>query len=310
MVKFLGLKGCQVTTYDNLSSGFKDAVVYGEFIHGDLADQKLIDQVMARGRFDAVMHFASLIQVAESVRDPAIYYQSNVANSMSLLRAVLANGVRCLVFSSSAAVYANSSDGLISEGAPKEPANPYGRTKLMVEQILADYDRAYSLRSACLRYFNAAGADPEGALGERHDPETHLIPLVLQVASGRRESVSMYGNDYDTNDGTCIRDFIHVWDLCEAHWLALEYLVREQASIQLNLGSGIGASVQEVIGAAERITGCDIRVRLLGRRPGDPARLIADPGLAQRLLGWRAKQSALDTIIKHAWSWERKRRTG
>jgi UDP-glucose 4-epimerase len=310
MVKFLGLKGCQVTTYDNLSTGYQDAVVCGEFIHGDLADEQLLNQAMARGQFDAVMHFASLIQVAESVREPAIYYHGNVANSVRLFNAAVANGIRCLVFSSSAAVFANSSGGLISEGAPKEPANPYGRTKLMVEQMLADYDSAYSLKSACLRYFNAAGADPAGALGERHEPETHLIPLVLQVASGRREYVSVYGNDYDTDDGTCVRDFIHVWDLCEAHWLALGYLAKQRTSIQLNLGSGTGASVQEVINTAGRITDTDIRVRLLGRRPGDPARLVADPGLAKNLLGWQAKQSALETIIEHAWNWEQKRQTG
>ena len=254
MVKLLGLRGCEVTTLDDLSSGHRDAVLYGDFVLGSLSDKLLLGQVLSRG-FDAVFHFASFIQVGESVSDPAKYYQNNVVNTLNLLDAMRAHGVLRLVFSSTAATFGEPQYSPIDERHPQQPINPYGRSKWMVEQILADYDKAYGMKSVCLRYFNAAGADPQGLLGERHEPETHLIPLVLQAASGRRASISLFGRDYDTPDGTCIRDYIHIEDLCSAHWLALQSLMKGEGSQAYNLGNGNGFSVQEVIDTAERVTG-------------------------------------------------------
>ena len=220
MVKLLGQQGYSVTTLDDLSSGHRDAVLCGEFIQGNFGDRAVLDSVLSRG-FDAVMHFASFIQVGESVQHPDKYYRNNLTYTLGLLDAMRAHGVNKLIFSSTAATFGEPQYTPIDERHPQQPINPYGRSKLMVEQALADYNQAYGFKSVCLRYFNAAGADPEGCLGERHDPETHLIPLVLQVASGRRPSISIFGDDYDTPDGTCIRDYIHIQDLCSAHWLAL-----------------------------------------------------------------------------------------
>lgn len=304
MVKRLGRLGCAVTTLDNLSGGYRDAVLSGEFVHGDLADTALLEQLFAEKRFDAVMHFASFIQVGESVQQPARYYRNNVVNTLNLLDTMQAFGVDKFIFSSTAATFGEPQYTPIDEAHPQNPINPYGRTKLMVEQALADYDRAYRLKSVCLRYFNAAGADPEGELGERHDPETHLIPLVLQAASGRRPHISVFGRDYDTPDGTCIRDYIHVSDLCEAHWLALQSLVDGAPSQRYNLGNGSGFSVQAVIDAARRVTGRNITVVDAPRREGDPARLVADSRLAQEKLGWKPRYADLETIIGHAWKFE------
>jgi UDP-glucose 4-epimerase len=306
MVKRLGQLGCGVTTLDNLSSGHRDAVLCGEFVHGDLADKALLAGLLQPGRFDAVMHFASFIQVGESVQLPAKYYENNVVNTLHLLDAMRAAGVQRFIFSSTAATFGEPQYAPIDERHPQVPINPYGRSKLMMEQVLEDYDRAYGLKSGCLRYFNAAGADPEGELGERHDPETHLIPLVLQAALGRRADIAVFGRDYDTPDGTCIRDYIHIADLCEAHWLALQSLVQGQGSQRYNLGNGNGFSVQEVIDAARRVTGRPITVRDAPRREGDPARLVADATLARQRLGWTPRFADLDTMVAHAWGWEQR----
>jgi UDP-glucose 4-epimerase len=306
MVKRLGQLGCEVTTLDNLTSGHRDAVLCGEFVQGDLADKALLADVLQLGRFDAVMHFASFIQVGESVQHPAKYYANNVTNTLHLLDAMRAAGVQRFIFSSTAATFGEPQYTPIDELHPQAPINPYGRSKLMIEQVLEDYDRAYGLKSVCLRYFNAAGADPDGELGERHDPETHLIPLVLQAASGRRADIAVFGRDYDTPDGTCIRDYIHINDLCEAHWLALQSLMRGAESQRYNLGNGAGFSVQEVIDAAQRVTGKPIAVRDAPRRDGDPARLVADATLARQQLGWAPQFPDLETIVAHAWAWEQK----
>ncbi len=303
MVKMLGQRGCSVTTLDDLSSGHRDAVLCGDFVQGDMADSNVLDAVLSRG-FDAVMHFASFIQVGESVQQPAKYYQNNVVNTLGLLDAMRAHGVSRFIFSSTAATFGEPQYSPIDEQHPQQPINPYGRTKLMVEQALADYDLAYGLKSVCLRYFNAAGADPEGQLGERHEPETHLIPLVLQAASGRRPHIGVFGRDYDTPDGTCIRDYIHIEDLCSAHWLALQSLMGGAGSQAYNLGNGHGFSVQEVIDTAERVTGRKVPVVNEPRRAGDPARLVADASLVRQQLGWQPKFADLDTIVAHAWAWE------
>lgn len=303
MVKMLGERGCSVATLDDLSSGHRDAVLCGDFVQGDMSDRSVLDTVLSRG-FDAVMHFASFIQVGESVQQPAKYYQNNVVNTLGLLDAMRAHGVSRFIFSSTAATFGEPQYSPIDEQHPQQPINPYGRTKLMVEQALADYDRAYSLKSVCLRYFNAAGADPEGQLGERHEPETHLIPLVLQAASGRRPQIGVFGRDYDTPDGTCIRDYIHIEDLCLAHWLALQSLMGGAGSQAYNLGNGHGFSVQEVIDTAERVTGRKVPVVNEPRRAGDPARLVADASLVRQQLGWQPKFADLDTIVAHAWAWE------
>jgi UDP-glucose 4-epimerase len=301
MVKMLLAARHDVIVFDNLVSGHRDAVLGGEFILGDLTDQAALDHMFSRYRFDGVMHFASFIQVGESTREPAKYYRNNLANTLNLLEAMVRHGVLRFVFSSSAAIFGDPNYTPIDELHPKTPINPYGVSKWMVEQILADYDRAYGLRSICLRYFNAAGADPSGLIGERHEPETHLIPLVLETALGRRESVRIFGTDYDTPDGTCIRDYIHVCDLCRAHELALDRLCRDAASGAYNLGNGSGFSVREVIDTAHRVTRRPVRIIEDGRRAGDPARLVADSRRARRDLRWQPAFSSLETIIEHAW---------
>ena len=304
MVKMLLEQGQEVVTFDNLSSGYRDAVLGGEFVKGDLADKAKLDEVFKIYQPDAVMHFASHIQVGESVRHPDKYYFNNVTNTLNLLDAMVKHNVEYFIFSSTAAIFGEPEYMPIDHAHPKNPVNPYGRSKWMIEQILADYDAAYGLKSVCLRYFNAAGADPEGQLGERHEPETHLIPLVLQAISGRRDSVCVFGRDYPTPDGTCLRDYIHVVDLCSAHSLALNRLMATGLSRRYNLGNGSGYTVQEVIDAAERVTGCSVRIIDSARREGDPAALVADSTLAREELGWEPIYADLDTIIRHAWQWE------
>jgi len=306
MVKALLDRGQHMVTLDNLCGGYRDAVLGGDFIHGDIADASLLDAVFRKHRIDGVMHFASFIQVGESVRDPAKYYRNNVSNTLNLLDAMVAHKVSRFVFSSTAAIFGEPERTPIDETHPVKPINPYGASKAMVERSLADYDAAYGLKSVCLRYFNAAGADPSGLLGERHEPETHLLPLVLQTAAGRRKAITVFGRDYDTPDGTCIRDYIHVVDLCEAHVLAMERLRRGAGSAAYNLGNGSGYSVQQVIDTARAVTQRPIHVAEGARRAGDPARLVADASRAHAELGWRPRYPELDTIVAHAWSWERK----
>jgi UDP-glucose 4-epimerase len=304
MVRMLLDRGHEAVVFDNLSTGYADAVPAGCLVEGDLYDPASIDTLFAAHRFDGVMHFASYIQVGESVREPARYYRNNVINTLNLLDGMLRHRVDHFIFSSTAAIFGEPDYVPIDEAHPRRPINPYGFSKFAVEQVLADYDRAYGLRSTCLRYFNAAGADPEGRLGERHEPETHLIPLVLQAASGRRSHIDVFGQDYETPDGTCVRDYIHIVDLCDAHLLALDRLRSGGASAAFNLGNGNGFSVKEVIEAAERVTGMRIARKYAGRRAGDPARLVADSSRARAELGWKPHFADLETIVRHAWAWE------
>lgn len=306
MVKCLVRAGESVVTLDNLSTGHRDAILGGEFIRGDINDAYLLSAMFTQNRFDTVMHFASLIQVGESVADPARYYLNNVAGTVVLLNAMAQHRVPHFVFSSTAAIFGEPQTVPIDEDHPQVPINPYGRSKWLIEQLLPDYERAYGLRSVCLRYFNAAGADPEGELGEQHDPETHLIPLALQSASGRQAVLTVYGDDYDTDDGTCVRDYVHVADLCDAHLRAVRYLRGGGESAHFNLGNGAGYSVREVLRTVERVTGCSLPVEAAPRRPGDPVRLVADAARARGVLGWKPRYNDLDTIVRHAWHWERR----
>jgi UDP-glucose 4-epimerase len=304
MVKALTNAGHDVVTLDNLCTGHRDSVRYGRLFEADLQDCAALDGLLATEWFDGVMHFASFIEVGESVTDPAKYYRNNVANTQNLLDSIVRHGLKRFIFSSTAAIFGKPEYIPIDEEHPKRPLNPYGRTKLMVEEMLADYDRAYGLKSVSLRYFNAAGADPHGELGERHEPETHLIPLVLQAACSSRVAITLFGTDYDTPDGTCIRDYIHVSDLCDAHLLALESLLAGQGSAAYNLGNGNGYSVREVIEAAREVTQQPIRIIEGARRPGDPDRLVANSRLARERLGWKPRFTDLEQIIAHAWAWK------
>lgn len=306
MVKHLLRAGHSVLVADNFSSGHRSALLGCSCAELDIADRDALDTLMAAHDFDALFHFASFIQVGESVEHPGKYYQNNLAATLTLLQAMVAAGIPRFIFSSTAAVYGNPQYSPLDEAHPQQPINPYGRSKLMVEQLLEDFDKAYGLKSVCLRYFNAAGADPEGELGERHEPETHLIPLILQAAAGRREAITVFGDDYDTPDGTCIRDYIHVADLADAHARALDFLIAEKRSAIFNLGNGAGFSVREVIETARQVTGRDIQVRLAQRRTGDPARLVADASRAHSLLGWQPRYSELERIIADAWNWEQR----
>ena len=304
MVKQLALAGHDVITLDNLSYGYRDAVKYGEFVKGDLGDNEVLDKIFAAGDVDAVMHFAGFIQVGESVEKPSMYYLNNVVNTHTLLDAMLRHEVKNFIFSSTAAIFGEPEYTPIDEKHNKQPINPYGHSKLMIEQVLDDYDKAYGLRSTCLRYFNAAGADPDGELGERHVPETHLIPLILQAASGRRADIKVFGDDYPTDDGTCVRDYIHINDLCEAHSLALEKMIKDDKSARYNLGNGKGFSVKQVIDIAREVSGNDFKVTIEPRRAGDPAVLVADATLAKRELNWQPNFADLQDIVKTAWQWE------
>ncbi|GAB6043741.1 UDP-glucose 4-epimerase GalE [Endothiovibrio diazotrophicus] len=304
MVKELLARGHRVVVLDDLSKGHADALPGDVLVRGSLGDRGVLDRLFGERRIDAVMHFAALSEVGESMARPAAYYLNNVANTLVLLDAMRSHGVMRFIFSSTAAVYGEPQRVPIDETHPLAPISPYGFGKFAVEQALWDFDRAYGLRFTTLRYFNAAGADPAGELGERHDPESHLIPLVLQAAAGERECITVYGEDYDTPDGTCIRDYVHVADLCQAHRLALEGLLAGAASAVYNLGNGQGFSVREVIDTAARVTGLEIPRRIGERRPGDPARLVADSRRAREELGWRPAYADLATIIAHAWAFK------
>lgn len=307
MVKCLLNAGHRVVVLDDLSAGYRDSLLGGELVVGDCGRREVLDGLFGSHRFDGVLHFASLIQVGESVTDPAKYYQANVAKTLTLLAAMKDHGIGPLIFSSTAAVFGEVDYVPIDERHARRPINPYGMSKWMVEAMLADFDRAYGLHSVALRYFNAAGADPEGRIGERHDPETHLIPLALQAVLGRRPPLKVFGRDYDTPDGTCIRDYIHVDDLADAHLLALEYLWQGGASDAFNLGNGAGYSVQEVLDSVERVVGRKVPVEDAPRRAGDPARLVADSSRARKVLGWQPWRAELEVIVADAWRWEQRR---
>jgi UDP-glucose 4-epimerase len=297
-------EGEQIVVLDNLSTGFRDAVLGGIFTGGDFGSRELLREVFRTYSIDTVMHFASFIQVGESVTAPSKYYLNNVANTLQLLSTMAECGVPNFVFSSSAAVYGSAGAALIGEDHPCAPINPYGRTKRIVEEALEDFRRGHGLNFISLRYFNAAGADRQGRMGERHNPETHLIPLVLQAASGRRDAITVFGRDYPTPDGTCVRDYVHVEDLCEAHLLALRALRTGHRGGFFNLGNSQGFSVSEVIEVARQVTGKPIKVKDAEPRAGDPPMLVADSAAIQRELGWRPARADLETIVENAWRWE------
>ena len=297
--------GDGVTVYDNLSHSKRAAVAPGaEFVEGDVADRALMEETLRTGRFDGVMHFAALIEVGESMEKPEIYFRNNTAGTLTLLEAMLATGQKRLVFSSTAACYGEPETTPIAEDAKLAPTNAYGESKLMVEEMLRWFNRIHGLRYASLRYFNVAGA-MEG-YGEAHEPESHLIPLVLDVALGRKKSIQVFGEDYPTRDGTCIRDYIHVRDLADAHLLALAAL-KTQSRLIYNLGNGQGFTVREVIESARRVTGKAIAVEARARRAGDPAVLVASSEKIQRELGWKPKFADLDKIVASAWEWQQRR---
>lgn len=301
--------GYGVIVLDNLVYGHQDITdaLKVELIIGDTNDRSLLDNLFATRNIAAVIHFAAYAYVGESVSDPAKYYRNNVVGTLTLLEAMVAANVKKFVFSSTCATYGVPIAVPIAEDHPQAPINPYGATKLMVERILADFDEAHEFKSVCFRYFNAAGADPDGLLGEDHDPETHLIPLILQTALGIRDSIAIFGTDYPTPDGTCIRDYIHVTDLATAHVLGLEYLLQGNNSNIFNLGNGGGFSVKEVIEAARDVTGKEITVVERDRRPGDPPALVGSSEKAQKILGWRSQYADIHKILTHAWNWHQKR---
>jgi UDP-glucose 4-epimerase len=305
MVYTLIRSGYDVVVLDDLSGGHADAVNGAELVIGCCSDTVLLNELFRDNDFCAVMHFASFIQVGESTIKPAKYYSNNFCSTMNLLEAMITAGVKNFIFSSTAAVYGNPIADTICELHQKLPINPYGRSKWMVEQLLEDYDNAYGLKSVSLRYFNAAGCAPNSGLGERHEPETHLIPLVMQTASRRKENIAVFGTDYATIDGTCVRDYVHVLDICDAHLLAMEYLFKDGQTSQFNLGNGNGFSVRQVIDAAVETTGREINVITHPRRVGDPPRLVADATKAREVLGWKPSRSHLSLIIEDAWGWER-----
>lgn len=306
MCKLIAAHGHPLAVIDNLSTGHRQALRYGEFFEGDIADDAFVEHAFKTFRPDSVIHFAARSLVAESVHNPALYYKANVVASLSLLEHV--RRWNCpLVFSSTAAVYGTPRTDLINEAHPRHPLNSYGRTKATIEDALVDYWNAYALPSVTLRYFNAAGADPDGMLGEAHEPETHLIPRALEYALGRGTAVKVYGDDYDTPDGTCIRDYVYVGDLCAAHLLALRFLQKHRGAHQFNLGNGLGFSVKAILGAIADVIGRPLDCEVVDRRPGDPARLVADAAAARESLGWEPEMPAIEGIIDSAWRWHRGR---
>jgi len=298
----LRARGHDCAVLDDLSKGHRAAVGDAELFEGSFADAGFVGSVLTDRRFDAVLHFGALSLVGESVENPALYWTTNVGGGLALLEAMRRRGMRRIVFSSTAAVYGNPVADVITEDHPTHPINPYGRTKLAFEQAIGDYCAAHGFAGVCLRYFNAAGADPEGAWGEDHDPETHLIPNVLAAAVDPSKTLSIFGDDYDTRDGTCARDYVHVLDLADAHALALEKMT-EGEFLVCNLGSSHGATVREVVDTARRVTGIDIPAKIAPRRSGDPPTLVASSRRAKDLLGWRPHYDRIETILQHAWAW-------
>jgi UDP-glucose-4-epimerase GalE len=301
--KALAGAGYVPVAYDSLVYGHREAVKWGPFVEGDLADKPRLLETLRRYEARAVMHFAAFAYVGESMTKPQIYFHNNVGNTLTLLDAMLEADVKKIVFSSTCATYGTPDKVPMDETTPQRPINPYGETKLMMERALHWYGEAYGIRSVSLRYFNACGADPDGETGEEHDPETHLIPLVLAAAAGKLEHVQVFGTDYPTPDGTAIRDYIHVTDLADAHVKAIGYLERGGETTALNLGTGEGQTVRDVILAAERVTGRKVPRREVGRRAGDPPALVADARRANEALGWKPVMSDLDSILRTAWNW-------
>lgn len=301
--KILHYNGYLPITYDNLVYGHQGAVQWGPFIAGDICDTKKLNETFKKYRPEAVIHFAAFAYVGESVEKPGKYYQNNVAGTINLLEVMRDCNCRDIIFSSTCATYGVPDQLPLDENSRQNPINPYGKGKLMIEQILEDYDKAYDLKYISLRYFNAAGADPEGTIGEDHDPETHLIPLAIETALGKRAVLEVYGTDYDTPDGTAIRDYIHVVDLSRAHMLALKYLQKNNNSDFFNLGTGAGTSVKEIINAVEKQSGLQLPIIYDGRRAGDPPILVASAEKAKKVLGWEPSRSDIDSIVKDAWNW-------
>jgi len=301
--KIMSQRGYENVVFDNLVYGHREAVKWGKFVFGDLCNKDQIRSCLEENRIDAVMHFSAFAYVGESVIKPALYYQNNVVNTINLLDVMRQYDVRYFIFSSSCATYGMPKQIPITEEHPQQPINPYGRTKFMIERILEDYDHAYGIKHISLRYFNAAGADPEGEIGERHEPETHLIPLTIFAALGKRDSISIYGTDYSTDDGTCVRDYIHVNDLADAHIKALEYLRDSGQSAVFNLGNDNGYSVRKIIERVKMVSQRDFNVVEQERRPGDPPVLVSSSARAANILGWRPQFADIDSIIATAWNW-------
>ncbi len=305
--KALAARGFLPVVYDNLVYGHREAVKWGPLEVGDIADRATLDAAIERHRPVAVMHFAAFTYVGESVADPGKYYRNNVAGTLSLLEAIRDHSIDRLVFSSTAAVYGTPKSVPIQEDAPKLPINPYGQTKWTAETMIADFAAAHMLRAVRLRYFNAAGADPDNQIGEQHDPESHLIPLAMQAVTGDGPPLTLFGDDYPTPDGTCIRDYIHVSDLADAHVRALDWLDTTTGAHAFNLGTGRGQSVRDVLDSVARVAGRPVPHSIGPRRAGDPAELVSDPGRANSVLGWSPQLSDLDTIVKTAWAWHRRK---
>lgn len=301
--KQLNKEGYETVVFDNLIYGHREAVKWGHFVQGDLKNFDEIEAVFKKYKIEAVFHFAAYAYVGESVENPEKYYYNNVTNTLNLLHVMKKYGCNKIIFSSTCATYGEPEKVPITEDMPQNPINPYGASKLMVERIFKDYSKAYGLRFVVLRYFNAAGADPEGEIGESHTPETHLIPLVLDAASGKRQDIKVFGTDYDTTDGSCIRDYIHVYDLATAHLLALHYLDGGKESIFFNLGNALGTSVFEVVESVKKVTGREFTVTMTDRRAGDPAKLVGSSEKARRVLGWKPIYGDIDIIVEHAWKW-------
>ena len=306
VVKLLGKAGYDVVVIDDLSTGHRESVLHGELVTGNMGDSAFVDSVVKKYRPDGVIHFAAFIQVGESVEQPLKYYRNNTANTLNFLQVLLDNGVNSFIFSSTAAVYGIPENVPVSEDAPLAPINPYGMSKRFVEQMLMDTAAVNPFNYVALRYFNVAGADPEGQLGQKYESATHLITRALKTAKGEFEKLQIYGTDFETRDGTGIRDYIHVNDLASAHIMALEYLMKGGSSDVFNLGYGSGYSVREVVDVAKKVTGIDFRVEETGRRAGDPPELIADSSKIQKKLGWKPQHNDIDFIIRTAWEWERK----
>jgi len=302
------VRGTEVVVLDNLVYGHPEAVIDAKFIEGDVGDHGTLESIFRTYRVDAVVHFAAFASVGESVVHPERYYNNNVRATLNLLDTMRDFGVKHIVFSSSCATYGNPEYVPMDEAHPQRPINPYGESKYICEKMMSAYSHAHGLRFASLRYFNAAGADPQGRIGESHDPESHLIPIILQAAAGKRDKVSVFGDDYDTPDGTCIRDYIHILDLAQAHSLALERLQAGAESDYFNLGTETGYSVREVIDLCSSVTGKDIKTEIAARRPGDPPRLVASAKKAKSVLAWNPQYVHLKETIKTAWNWEQNRR--